>query len=47
MQAVTIGAGWSYQITYDILNGNEGGLFQVAQVRNAGKQFALYNPEYL
>lgn len=38
MQAVAVGGGWSYDTSFDILSGNQAGLFALSQRQNTGKK---------
>lgn len=37
MQAVSISGGWTYSISFDIIEGNKFGIFGVSQQQNTGK----------
>ena len=36
MQAVTVGSGWTYRVSFDILNGNDAGIFALKQEQSSG-----------
>lgn len=36
MQAVTVGSNWSYRVHFEILAGNDAGVFSVGQQQTAG-----------
>ena len=36
MQAVSVSGGWTYSISFDIIEGNKFGIFGVSQQQNTG-----------